>query len=608
MKFLTFIVYLVPIISHSRASILEAQLDGGTIRGGFCGGSNSSTQFLGVPYALPPVGRLRWEAPLPFNGTLESENGVFNATRRPAVCYQFGTSDIGADPGPYDEDCLFLNIWVPSSANKSASPSLPVKVWVHGGANTGGSIMIPQYNGCNLSDQGSIVVNIAYRLGPLGFLALESAGIAGNFGIQDILLGLQWVQDNIGKFGGDKEKVLLFGQSAGAWNTWIISTLPNAPNLMRAVALESGGGVDFQTNFSAQLGGAAFAKNANCTVTDAACLKRLTPEKLKEVLYLPGSPALSGYTMIRPGIQPFVDGKVIPVQPSQVGSRVPAVFSSTSEEGKFFVFLTNSDPTKIDEEEFNVFLRSEFGPLVDEINSRYPISDFEGSGLPGFSRAAQIITDYGWKCPAYRGLTKTAERGVPVWTYIFDHVLTCPFTPGIPSFVLDIMGSAHGFDIPYSFATTDGLPIPGGNCSLNAEEKRTSNIIVDAWTSLAATGNASTDEFEWPTFTNESYTGLYIGRNSTEITSLASDYSICGFWNQINAILLEAASRNSTNVTDEIPTNPTITDVPITPPNSTETGSPTPTESQPSRGPRIDIGLFSIVVAVTVGCLLMETI
>ncbi|KAK6510643.1 hypothetical protein TWF506_009746 [Arthrobotrys conoides] len=608
MKLQTLMFWLPLIASQSDASILEVQLTSGTVQGGFCSGSDSSTQFLGIPYATPPVGQLRWEAPLPFNTTFKLVNGVFNATRRPAVCHQFGTNDIGADAGPYDEDCLFLNIWVPTGADEQAPPNLPVKVWVHGGANTGGGITNPQYNGCKLSEEGAIVVNIAYRLGPLGFLALESAGIGGNFGIQDILLGLQWIQDNIGKFGGDKDKVLLFGQSAGAWNTWIISTLPEAPNLMRAVALESGGGVDFQNKFSAQLGGAAFAKNANCSATDAACLRRLTPQELSEILYLPGSPTLSGFTMIRPNIQPFVDGKIIPVQPSQVGSRVPAVFSSTSEEGAFFVFLTNSDPTEVNEEEFNIFLRSEFGPLVDEINSRYPISDFESFRMPGFSRAAQIITDYGWKCPAFRGLAKTAEMGVPAWTYIFDHVSTCPFTPGVPSFVLDIMGSAHGFDIPYSFAHTDGLPLPGGNCSFNEEEKRTSDIIINAWTSLAATGNASTSQFGWPTFTNESYQGLYIGRNSTEITSLASDYSICGFWNQISIILLEAANKNATNVIDEIPINATITDISITSPSPTGTGSLIPTQSQPNKGPVIDISILSIILAVTVGCFLVETL
>ncbi|KAK6529504.1 hypothetical protein TWF281_008677 [Arthrobotrys megalospora] len=606
MKFQSFIPFLVAGVAKGYASILEAEISGGTVRGGFCNGTNSSSLFLGIPYAIPPVGRLRWEAPLAFNATFEG--GTLNATRRPAICYQFGTGDAATDPGPYDENCLYLNIWVPERADGQTDPDLPVKVWVHGGANIGGSIMNPQYDGCKLSAEGAIVVNIAYRLGPLGFLALESAGIHGNFGIQDILLGLQWVQDNIGKFGGDKNKVLLFGQSAGAWNSWIISTLPSAPNLMRAVALESGGGANFQTNSSAQLGGAAFAANANCSTTDGACLRRLSPQQLNEVLSLPGSPALSGFTMIRPSVQPFIDGRVIPVQPSQVGSRVPAVFSTASEEGTFFVLLTTPDPTSIDEEGFNEFLLGEFGPLSDEVNSKYPISDFEGLPMPGFSRASQIITDYAWKCPAYRGLTKTAERGVPAWTYIFDHVSTCPLAEGLPSFVLELMGPTHGFDIPYSFAHTEGLPIPGGNCSYNDEERRTSDIIVQAWNSLAINGNASTDQFEWSTFTNESYMGLYIGQNSTEVKSLASDYSICGFWNQINALLLEAANTNSTNITDEIPPSPTITEASIAGPSPTETETTAPTESQPSEALRQNIGVFSIALAITISCFLIEAL
>ncbi|KAK6354047.1 hypothetical protein TWF730_008467 [Orbilia blumenaviensis] len=599
MNFKGFLFFIAPIISGSYGSILEARLDGGIVRGDFCSGSDSSSQFLGIPYAIPPVGQRRWEAPSPFNSTFGSENGVLNATRHPAVCHQFGPGE-AIEPGPYDEDCLYLNVWVPEGVNSRDSPSLPVKVWIHGGANIGGSIANPQYNGCKLSEEGSIVVSIAYRLGPLGFLALESAGISGNFGIQDILLGLQWVQDNIGKFGGDKNKVLLFGQSAGAWNCWIISTLPSAPNLMRAVAMQSGGGVDFQTNSSAQLGGAAFARNANCSTTDITCLRRLTPKQLNDVYSVPGSPALTGYNINRPSVQPFIDGKVIPMQPSQVGSRVPAVFSTTSEEGAFFVVLTEPDPTNINEEGFNNFLRSEFGPLSDLVNAKYPISDFEGLPMPKFSRASQIITDYAWKCPAYRGLTRTAERGVPAWTYIFDHVLTCPFAESLTPTIRDLMGAGHGFDIPYTFAHTDELPLPNGNCSLNEEEERTSDIIVDAWSSLATTGNASTSDFEWPSFTNGSYMGLSIGRNSTEITSFTSNYSICIFWNQINALLLEAANTNSTNVTAEIPSNPTITDGSL--------GSAIPTQTQPSEGSLVDVGMITVSIALLIGSLLIGTL
>ncbi|KAF3922721.1 Acetylcholinesterase [Orbilia brochopaga] len=234
------IAFLTAVLSSATtARILRTRIPAGQVQGDLCGDNNGPSQFLGIPYAVPPVRERRWQAPERYNGTFSG--GTLTATKFAAVCYQFGAANGSAlDPPPYSEDCLYLNVWAPSSAS-SGSSDLPVKVWIHGGVNNGGSIANPLYNGCDLATD-AIVVNIAYRLGPLGFLALESAGIAGNFGIQDIVLGLQWVQDNIAAFGGDKDKVLLFGQSAGAWNSFIISTLPSAPNLMRAVALESGGG------------------------------------------------------------------------------------------------------------------------------------------------------------------------------------------------------------------------------------------------------------------------------------------------------------------------------------------------------------------------------
>jgi len=120
---------------------------------------------------------------------------------------------------------------------------LPVKVWLYGGSNEGGAVSQPLYDGCN-SAVDSIVVSVNYRLGPLGFLAYPDAGITGNYAIQDQLLALRWVQDEISAFGGDPDKVLLFGQSAGAADSYILSSLPQAPSLFRAVALESGGGRD----------------------------------------------------------------------------------------------------------------------------------------------------------------------------------------------------------------------------------------------------------------------------------------------------------------------------------------------------------------------------
>ena len=124
--------------------------------------------------------------------------------------------------------------------------TLPVKAWIHGGGNAADSASDPLYTGCYISDD-AVVVSINYRLGPLGYLALETAGLEGNFGIQDQLLALQWVQDNIAAFGGDPTKVLLFGESAGAYDAFVLSTLPQAPSLFSAIVTESGGGGDLPT-------------------------------------------------------------------------------------------------------------------------------------------------------------------------------------------------------------------------------------------------------------------------------------------------------------------------------------------------------------------------
>ncbi|KAF3931419.1 Acetylcholinesterase [Dactylella cylindrospora] len=598
MKLSTFILASFSLISSVTARVLEVGTDAGTIQGGSCSNTNS-THFLGVPYALPPVGELRWEAPLKYNGTFEG--GSLNATTQPLVCHQFGP--LLTEPGPFSEDCLYLNIYVPEEAI-SDSTSLPVKVFVHGGANSGGGISNPLYDGCNLSEDGAVVVTVAYRLGPLGFLALESAGIAGNFGIQDIILALQWVQENIGKFGGDRGKVLLFGQSAGAWNSFIISTLPNAVDLMNAVALESGGGVDFQTNASAQQAGAIFASQVNCSTTDATCLRNLEPEQLNNIYINLDNPGIGGFAISHPAMQPYIDGKVIPEQPSKVGVRVPAIFGYQGDDGTFFVLAAvQFDAAQATEDLLNAFLSYEFGPLADEVAAQYPAEAFAAHPQPVFARAAQITTDYAFKCPAYRGLTRAAQKGLPVWAYLFDHQSSCPPTAGVPDEYWDLLGAFHGSEVPYVFRNTEGFPLPNGTCNFDRLEQDTSQIMADAWTSVIINGEASVDGFPWPVFDNQTYQGLYVGQNITVIDSLETNFTICAFWDQINLLIRAAAETNSTNVTEEISPSLTSTETSL----PTETESPSPTESQPSGGFRSFQAVGSFVIAVAVaGCVFLE--
>lgn len=168
---------------------------------------------------------------------------------------------------------LTVDVYAPSNAKNDSR--LPVKVWAYGGFNAAGGTSDPLYDACNLANN-AVVVELNYRVGPMGFLALNSSGIQGNMAIQDALAALQWVQDNVADFGGDKSHVVMFGQSAGANDVFTISTLPQAPQLMKSAIVQSGGGTFVTPANVAQDAGTAFAKALNCTNKENQVSRNLT--------------------------------------------------------------------------------------------------------------------------------------------------------------------------------------------------------------------------------------------------------------------------------------------------------------------------------------------
>ncbi|CAF1117956.1 unnamed protein product [Adineta steineri] len=181
------------------AQTLSVTVSNGTIFGSFCSSPFVNVvAYLGIPFAQPPVGTLRWNAPISYNSTYP--NGTINATTFAPSCYQFGS--FATEPPPYSEDCLHLNVWAP--ANTTQNSSLPVKVWIYGGNGYEGSSSDPLYNGCGIATD-AVVVSMNYRLGPLGWLTLGAPlNFTGNYGVLDVLMALQWVQENIASFGGNK--------------------------------------------------------------------------------------------------------------------------------------------------------------------------------------------------------------------------------------------------------------------------------------------------------------------------------------------------------------------------------------------------------------------
>ncbi|KAK7749070.1 hypothetical protein SLS62_008465 [Diatrype stigma] len=512
-----------------------------SIQGGTCK-TTAVDSFFSIPYAKPPVGDLRYAAPEPY--APPSCGIVINATNPTPSCIQFGTAF--EETGSQSEDCLYLNIWAPSSATPGSD--LPVKVWLFGGGNEGGGVSDPTYDGCYTA-QDSILVSINYRLGPLGFLALTDLGLSGNYGTQDQLLGLRWVQDNIQSFGGDPNKVLLFGESAGATNTFVLATRPDAPKLMRAAAMESGGGRDIATVAEAQTYQKIFFEQLNCSTPDIACVRAASPSLLQAAYAaVPGEPAPGVQTPFssngsRSSWSPLVDGVVIAGQPSAAGLQVPSILGSNSQEGALFVLASyGAGAAALTQADYDAFLAYNFGPLAARVNDTFSVSDvFNGSVAAAMT---VVVTDVSYKCSAHRGLlgaggSSGKGKGVPVWTYRFAHEPDCAWYANIPAQYVSVLGATHSSEIPFVFNMTTNMPPPDGNCTFPAAGQKIAHTLSRAWTNMAEFGAPGPDEDAWPAWTSDNSTGLVVN-DAVEVGKV--DYDSCAFWDEINTALNKYAA------------------------------------------------------------------
>src|SRR5579862_726477 len=248
--------------------------------------------YKGIPFAAPPLGDLRWRAPQPA----VAWTGVRNADKFAPACIQVPivNKDLGMESVTTNEDCLYLNVWTPA---KSANEKLAVMVWIYGGGFTIGGTSVSLYDGMNLAKKGVILVSVAYRLGAFGFMAhpeltAEQGGHSGNYGLLDQIAGLQWVKRNIAAFGGDPNRVTIFGESAGGISVSMLSASPLAKGLFRGAISESGGnfgperqtgnegGENMDSLARAEKNGTAFLTKLNvATIADAR--KKSAEEILK---------------------------------------------------------------------------------------------------------------------------------------------------------------------------------------------------------------------------------------------------------------------------------------------------------------------------------------
>jgi carboxylesterase type B len=246
---------------------------------------NEIDYFLGIPYAEPPIGKLRFKKPQPFN----YENAI-NATKWPNVCFQAGNIENGLYTNTnMSEDCLYLNIWSP----KIETELKPVMFWIHGGGLVFGSSSYDLYNPEILASRGDVVVvTFNYRLNAFGFLYTGSDDAPGNVGLWDQTLALQWVRDNIEYFGGDPQQVTIFGESAGSWSVSLHLLSPITRNLFKNAIMMSGAALSHMTGenpVTAKNNWLKVAKLADCgnglefTPNNMECLRNISAKKLVEV-------------------------------------------------------------------------------------------------------------------------------------------------------------------------------------------------------------------------------------------------------------------------------------------------------------------------------------
>jgi para-nitrobenzyl esterase len=486
-------------------------IEGGAVRGAVVPGGYS---FRGLPYAAPPLGRLRWRPPRPP----AAWDGVRDATQFGASCLQAASPFL--PPGPQSEDCLYLNVSTPTL---SADANRPVLVWIHGGGLTQDAGR--DYDGSQLAAAGTVVVTINYRLGALGFLAHPAlasrpGGPAGNYGLMDQQAALRWVQRNISAFGGNPHNVTIAGESAGGLSVLAHLVSRGSRGLFQRAIVESGAFALTQRSLaSAEAAGEALANSLGCSQYTARCLR--------------AKPA-SDFVMPGAAIPGVVDGKVLQ---QSIGTalahgrfaRVPILNGFNHDEERIFVKVgipvsggTNVPiATPVTAANYESDIAATFAASPDRvagITAEYPLAAYP-SAEDAFST---LVSDANFACPALQVDRWTARR-VPTFAYQFnDDTAPHRFTP--PGFLPPV--ATHADELQYLFDLPN-TPAPG---ILSADQQALATSMRGAWASFAETGDPSTAAFAWPTYSARHAQVVSLVAPQPQLASDSSAAHHCSFW------------------------------------------------------------------------------
>jgi para-nitrobenzyl esterase len=435
--------------------------------------------FLGLPYAAPPVGQLRWKAPQPPTAW----KGIRDATKYGARCEQWPiwADYLFQDSGP-SEDCLYLNVYAPATA--TAKSHLPVMFWIHGGGYTAGSGSEPRYTSSALPCKGVVLVTINYRLGVFGFfadqdLAREGNESAGNYGLMDMVAALRWVKANIAAFGGDPDNVTIFGESAGSFAVSTLIASPAAQGLFQKAIGESGAA------FGQALPMLPLAKQAP---RDQAWANSLGAHSLAQLRDLPADAVLEAARKRGVGgFLPLIDGQFVPEDVSTIyaagrQAHVPLLAGWNRDER---AGTLSKGMTAV---KWKVYAAEHYGPRADAFLNAFPAASDEQA----VQSADDFTTDEFIALGTWQWIEAHSQTGQsPVFRYRFE----LPATPS--EMHPGGMYAFHSDDLEYVFSTLDTRH----GAQWRAEDRRLSEQMVSYWTNFARTGDPNGQGLpHWPRY------------------------------------------------------------------------------------------------------------
>ncbi len=496
---LVFVLAVWPVASHAQGAP-PVRVEGGLIAGAV---EDGLSVFRGIPYAAPPVGALRWRPPQP----VVAWEGTRAATEFGRACMQ--TNGAIADLPAPSEDCLFANVWTPAA---QPTDRLPVMVWIHGGGFAAGTPAEKLYHGEWLAKKGVVVVSLAYRLGVFGFLAHPGLSaesdrhVSGNYGLLDLIAGLQWVRRNIAAFGGDPGRVTIFGESAGAIAVSQLCASPLASGLFKGAISQSGG------SFGPV--GAGGGPGENMRVLEAAEREGATwagsigAPSVEALRAMPAAEIQEAVRRVRTGAWPIADGWIIPgdqyaLYEARRYNDVHVLIGYNSDEGATFGAARS-------QQEYVDNVRRRYGQFADKLLIAYP-----GGETPEARKTARDLTRdsaFGWHTWTWARLQSASGRS-RAFMYFFDEPI--PPGPRRPGF-----GTPHAGELPYVFRqlTEHRRPAP------TPRDEALSDLMRTYWTNFARSWDPNGAGLPaWPTFNEAAPLVLHISSDATKAGRLADE-------------------------------------------------------------------------------------